>query len=101
MPSEDSNREHDSFDLGLEPLEQQEVVEPEWDGPRCISCKRPMKFGTRFCAACGRHNFDSDQLLGESLASQAQKQLRNRRGLENMNSLWPSWFLRWWYWFFR
>ena len=81
--------------------EPEELAEPEWNGPRCISCRRPMKHGVRFCVSCGRHNFDSDQLVGQSLASQAEDHLRNRAALENMNALWPSWFLRWWYWFIR
>jgi hypothetical protein len=99
VAGEGVDSEHDAGDLILEPPEPEEVA--DWDGLRCISCRRPMKHGTRFCVDCGHHNFDADQLVGRSLASQAEEHLRNRAALENMNSLWPSWFVRWWYWFFR
>jgi hypothetical protein len=101
MPNEGGGRKAKGSEFHREPREPQVGAEPEGSGPSCMTCGRPLTPGVRFCAACGTHNFDSAQRVGQVLAHQAETHLRNQAALENRNVLGPHWFVRWWYWFFR
>ena len=76
-------------------------MNPETESSRCIACHEPMGPGTRFCVSCGKHNFDPGELLGKPLARRAESVGRDKAALQRMKSVWPSWDLRWWLWFFR
>ncbi|MEM7314968.1 MAG: hypothetical protein AAF497_17620 [Planctomycetota bacterium] len=89
MLDEDLASEQAKQDLSMQAEPEPTLPEPEWQGQRCVTCHRPMKDDPRFCAACGRHNFNADASLGAGFAADFKERAKEKRRAKQM-----TWFLR-------
>ena len=67
----------------------------------CYGCRQKMPSGVKFCAACGKHNFNAGSTMGPSLANHAKELVENRDANSRMDATWPSFFGRLLIWLLR